>query len=86
MGVGIGTITGRGPAQTDDGWDPGLSSRAGLGWDGWDPEQGWGAPRSTPRGLWGPRGHQGGVSGLSWVPGGPRPTGVPAALLSLTAN
>lgn len=22
VGVGIGTITGRGPGQTDDGWDP----------------------------------------------------------------
>lgn len=31
VGVGIGTIAGRAPGQTDDGWDPGLRSRAGLG-------------------------------------------------------
>lgn len=31
VGVGIGTIAGRGPGQTDDGWDPGKCSRAGLG-------------------------------------------------------
>lgn len=31
VGVGIGTIAGEAPGQTDDGWDPGLRSRAGLG-------------------------------------------------------
>lgn len=31
VGVGIGTIAGRGPGQTDDGWDPGKCGRAGLG-------------------------------------------------------
>lgn len=31
VGVGIGTIAGRGPGQTDDGWDPGKCSREGLG-------------------------------------------------------
>jgi len=31
VGVGIGTIAGRGPGQTDDGWDPRLCGRVGLG-------------------------------------------------------
>lgn len=53
VGVGIGTIAGRAPGQTDDGWDPGKRSRAGLGRSclAWSASQPGPGDLGTPGGL-----------------------------------